>query len=248
MKTAIVTGGSKGIGAAIVRCFVESGYNVLVGARTPVKFDADIADAITFVAGDGANECAHIDLVNKAMELHGAVDCYVNNIGVSAWKPIGEIDDQFLDQMLSVNLKSAFWGCKAASARLTEGGSIVNVSSIAAKRGSANNSAYCAAKFGMDGLTQSLAKELGPRDIRVNAICPVMIETPGLIEALKTVNSPAQGVDPAEFVENFKRGNAALPRLPTGREVGDLCTYLASSAASALTAQCINIDCGVFPQ
>ena len=165
----------------------------------------------------------------------------------SAWKPIGEIDEGFFEQLVGTNLKGAFWGCKAAGKAIVDGGSIINVSSIAGKRGSANNALYCATKFGMNGLTQSLAKELGNRGVRVNAVCPVLIETEGLVEALKGEHSPSRG-DPSAFISKFAAENAALGRLPTGGEVGTVCVFLASQAASAVTGQCINVDCGVFPQ
>ena len=179
--------------------------------------------------------------------MTGSLDVYVNNAGVSEWRPINNIDELFLDDLLATNLKSAFWGCKAAINTMQEGGTIINISSIASKRGSSNNSAYCASKFGMNGLTQSLAKEVGVKGIRVNALCPVLIPTSGLIEALKSPFSPANG-DPEEFIASFKSANAALGRLPTGSEVASMCLFLASEGASAITGQCINVDCGVFPQ
>ena len=85
----------------------------------------------------------------------------MNNAGFSAWRPIGAIDDAFFDDMMAVNLKGAFWGCKAAAAAMRDGGAIVNISSLAGKRGTSNNAMYVATKFGMNGLTQSLAKEFG---------------------------------------------------------------------------------------
>ena len=127
------------------------------------------------------------------------------------------------------------------------GGSIINISSIAGKRGSARNAMYCSTKFGMNGLSQSLAKELGPKGIRVNALCPVLIKTDGLMDALMSVHSPAKG-DPLTFLDNFRKANSATGALPTGQDVGDMALYLASSQAHAITGQCINIDCGVFPQ
>jgi 3-oxoacyl-[acyl-carrier protein] reductase/meso-butanediol dehydrogenase/(S,S)-butanediol dehydrogenase/diacetyl reductase len=130
---------------------------------------------------------------------------------------------------------------------MLDGASIINISSIAGKRGSSNNSAYCSSKFGVNGLTQSLSKELGPRGIRVNALCPVLIKTDGLIDALKENFSPAK-LDPEKFITDFARDNSALKRLPTGEEVGNMAVFLASNEASAITGQCINVDCGVLPQ
>lgn len=226
--------------------FSRAGYRVFVGARTESGIAAAAAN-ITFVSMDARHDGDHAVLVAAAVEATGRLDCYINNAGVSAWRPICDIDEPFLDEMLAVNLKSAFWGSKNASPAMTSGGTIINMSSLAAKRGTPNNSAYCAAKFGMTGLTQAMAKELGPRGIRVNAICPVLVRTPGLIEALSDPKSPAKG-DPETFLNAFSSAQSALGRLPTGAEVAAMALYLASDAASAVTGQSINVDCGVLPQ
>jgi len=246
-KTVVVTGGNRGIGLMITEAFALAGYAVIVGARRESAPGGRFRDQVTFVKADVRQEKAHQALVECALEKFGRLDAYVNNAGFSEWRPIGEIDEAFFDDMIGTNLKGAFWGCKAAVRAMRDGGSIINLSSIAGKRGSANNSAYCASKFGMNGLTQALAKEVGPRGIRVNAVCPVLVPTEGLIQALKGPHSPAKG-DPRAFISQFANDNAALKRLPDGSEVAAMCVFLASEAASAVTGQCINVDCGVFPQ
>jgi 3-oxoacyl-[acyl-carrier protein] reductase/meso-butanediol dehydrogenase/(S,S)-butanediol dehydrogenase/diacetyl reductase len=193
-------------------------------------------------------ESDHKALVAAAIEWTGQINAYVNCAGFSKWSPIEKINEQFWVEMIDTNLKGTFWGCKAAAAHLTKGGCIINISSLAGKRGSANNSAYCASKFGVNGLTQALAKELGPRGITVNAVCPVYVRTEGLIEALKDNDSPTQGKDIEMYFEHFARDNAALKRLPLGEEIGNACVFLASDESSAITGQCINVDCGVLPQ
>ena len=130
---------------------------------------------------------------------------------------------------------------------MSEGGSIINISSIAGKRGSANNTVYAASKFALNGVTQSLAKELGSRQIRVNSLCPVLVSTDGLMSALSGVDAPGKD-DPSGFITQFAQTNSALRRLPTSDEVARMCLVLASEQSSAITGQCINIDCGVFPQ
>lgn len=245
-KTVCITGGSRGIGRDMAVAFAQAGFRVFAGARTESGV-TQAADNITFVEMDARRDLDHARLVEVAQNATGRLDCYINNAGVSAWRPIGEIDEAFLDDMLAVNLKSAFWGCKNASRAMAPGGSIINMSSLAAKRGTPNNSAYCAAKFGMTGLTQAMSKELGPRGIRVNAICPVLVRTPGLIDALSDPQSPAKG-DPETFLSTFSATQSALGRLPTGAEVAAMALYLASEAASAVTGQSINVDCGVLPQ
>ena len=126
--------------------------------------------------------------------------------------------------------------------------SIINISSIAGKRGSKNNSAYSSSKFAVNGITQSLAKELGKRSIRVNAICPVLIKTKGLVDALEKKDSPAFKIGVNRFLNDFKKINSATGKLPTEKDVADLVMYLSSDANKSITGQCINLDSGVFPQ
>lgn len=246
-RTAIVTGGSRGIGRSLTKGFVAAGYHVVVGARNASGIEAVSRERVRFVPCDVGTEADHHRLVEEALAWTGRLDVYVNNAGVSEWRPIDRIDEAFFETMISVNLKGVFWGCKAAAAAFRSGGCIINISSLAGKRGTANNSMYVAAKFGVNGMTQSLAKELGPRNIRVNALCPVLIHTPGLIDALMMQWSPAKG-DPEGFLESFKAANAALGRLPTGDDVCAMALFLASGHGSAITGQCINVDCGVLPQ
>ena len=246
-KTVIITGGNKGIGLAISKVFAENSYSVFVGAREETQELKLLSGDITFVKTDVTKEKDHKNLLKLAIDRTGRLDTYINNAGFSAWRSIQNIDEEFLSDMLDTNLKGVFWGCKSALEVMKDGASIVNVSSIAGKRGSANNSAYSSSKFGVNAITQSLAKECGKRNIRVNGVCPVIIPTNGLIEALDKPESPAYGnID--EFIDEFCKTQAALPRLPTGEEVGKSCLFLASEDASAITGQSINVDCGVFPQ
>lgn len=246
-KSVVITGGNRGIGRAITSEFIKAGYHVIVGARKSENIESVDPDRVSFFAMDVRDEDVHIALAEKAISITGNLDVWVNNAGISSWRPITAIDEKFFDKLMNINLKGAFWGCKAAAQNMPNGGAIINISSIAGKRGSANNSMYCATKFGMNGLTQSLAKELGPQGIRVNAICPVLIKTDGLIDALAKEFSPANG-DPEGFIEKFCRANAATGYLPTGEDVGSMALYLASSVAKSITGQCINVDAGVFPQ
>jgi NAD(P)-dependent dehydrogenase (short-subunit alcohol dehydrogenase family) len=246
-KSVVITGGNRGIGLSITEAFVNDGYFVVVGARQELDLLSRFGDRVCFVPMDVRDEAAHCRLVDAAVKQTGTLDLYINNAGFSEWRPIENIDEKFFDDLIGTNLKGAFWGCKAAASVMKTGGVIINISSLAGKRGSSNNSAYCASKFGMNGLTQALAKEVGARGIRVNALCPVLIPTEGLIEALKSPFGPANG-DPHGFISKFAIDNAALKRLPTGEEVASMCVFLASESASAITGQCINVDCGVLPQ
>ena len=246
MKIAIVTAGNKGIGLEITKTLLENNYEVVVGGRSEY-IDEKTQNKVHFIKGDLTKLNSHQKLVEKALQLNKEIDLYVNNVGLSYWNPIEKIDEIFLDKIIKTNLYSVFWGCKSCVKYMSPNSSIINISSIASKRGSKNNSVYVSTKFAMNGLTQSLAKELGNRNIRVNAICPVLIKTDGLIEALKNEYSPAY-LNLDNFFEEFIKNQTALGRLPTAKEVAEMVVFLASKKASAITGQCINVDCGVFPQ
>jgi len=248
MPSVVITGGSRGIGADIARLFDSGGWSVVVGARSRPSSAYVNAASVLFFPMDVTRKEDHERICDFAIERAGRLDCYINCAGRSEWKSLEVIDETFLEDMLDVNLKGVLWGCRAAAERLQSDSSIINISSLAGKRGSANNAAYCMAKFGVNGLTQSLAKELGPKGIRVNAVCPVYVKTPGVISALERPEAPPGGEAVEDYFEKFTQANTALQRLPTGSEVASACLFLASEAASAITGQCINVDCGVLPQ
>ena len=248
MRTVFITGGGRGLGADIARAFHAAGDRVVMASRSDSGLADELGDRARFLTCDVRRPDSLRDAMQQAHAWAGALDVLVNNAGASAWRPLGEIDEPFWDDMLATNLKAVVFGCQAAVPLLPSRGVIVNVSSLAGKRGSANNAVYCAAKFGVNGLTQALAKELGPRGIRVNAVCPVYVQTEGLMDALQDPVSPAQGRDVEQYLREFAMAQSALGRLPTGDQVGAACVFLASPAAAAITGQCINIDCGVLPQ
>jgi NAD(P)-dependent dehydrogenase (short-subunit alcohol dehydrogenase family) len=247
-RTVVVTGGGRGIGAFIARAFHADGSRVVIASRQDSGLAGELGDSARFVACDARQPASLHDAINAAHAWAGRLDVLVNNAGISAWRVLGEIDEPFWEDMLATNLKAVIFGCQAAAPLFGPGGAVVNVSSLAGKRGSANNAVYCAAKFGVNGLTQALAKELGPRGIRVNAVCPVYVQTDGLLEALEDAHSPAQGRDVQTYLREFAATQSALGRLPTGEQVAAACVFLASGEAAAVTGQCINIDCGVMPQ
>lgn len=247
-KTLIITGGNKGIGLAISKKFIDNNWNVVIGGRTASLLKKKITSKkALFLDIDARYEKSHEYLVTQCKKKFGGFDAYINNVGHSEWKKISNINSNFLTELFTINLFSAFWGCKVSSKYIRKNGSIINISSIAGKRGSKNNSAYSASKFGMNGLTQSLSKELGNKGIRVNSICPVLVKTKGLINSLKLPDSPANK-NIEKFLTNFKKTQSALNRLPTADEIANVALFLASDEASAITGQNINVDCGVFPQ
>ena len=246
MKTVIIIGGTKGIGLELTKYYLSKNFNVSIGARNLPKSLKNKKNLI-FTKGDFSKEKPHLNIIKNSLKKFKKVNVYINNVGLSDWRPIKKVDNLFLNKMLLTNFYSTVWGCKIASMYLKKGSSIVNISSIAGKRGSKNNSIYSASKFAVNGLTQSLSKEIGEKGIRINSVCPVLIKTPGLMKALKSKYSPASNkID--TFLKFFINNNSAMNRLPTKLEVAKLCYFLSSDEASGITGQNINIDCGVFPQ
>ncbi len=247
-RTIIVTGGSHGLGAAISEAFYADGNSVVIAGRTDTALAATLGKRARFIAVDVRRPDSLHQLVRQTLDWTGHLDVLVNNAGISAWRPLQEVDEAFWQNMVDTNLKSVLFASQAAAPHVAKGGSIVNVSSIAGKRGSANNSVYCATKFGVNGITQSLAKELGRSGIRVNAVCPVYIMTDGLEEAMREKYSPSGGMDTAAYYKTFTETQTAMGVLPSAAQVAGTCVFLASPAAEAITGQCINVDCGVLPQ
>lgn len=247
-RTVVITGGGKGIGADLARVFHKEGFRVVIGSRHDSGLAAELGERALFHRTDVCRPQELRELMQAAVDWGGRLDVAINNAGYSQWRPAAKVDEEFWQRMIDTNLKGVFFGCQAAGALLKEGGCIVNISSLASRRGSANNSVYCASKFGVNGITQALAKEWGKRGIRVNAVCPVYVRTRGLLEALEEVDAPPGGRDVETYLKEFAAANSALGRVPTGEEVGNACLFLASPAASAITGQCINVDCGVLPQ
>lgn len=246
-RTVLVTGGSRGIGAAVASAFISSGDNVFVSARSPPAKPPGKGGP-RFLRAD-VRRPAHLrSAVSRATRESGRLDVLINAAGYSRWLRLERITEKAWTDMVDTNLKGVLFAAQAAAPWMSKGGAIVNVSSLAGKRGSANNAMYCGTKFGVNGITQALAKELGSRGIRVNAVCPAYVETDALLSALAAPDSPAGRRRPLRYLREFSATQAALGTLPTAEQVAQACLFLASPAASAITGQCVNVDCGVFPQ
>ncbi len=245
-RVVVVTGGTRGIGRAIAERFHEEGDAIAVcsrSAREPALPEAFLHGRVDVRRRDEVQQ-----FIGTVLKAFGSLDVLINCAGVYRWRALEDIDEAFAADLIETNVLGSLWACAAAAPVLSTDGCIVNVSSLAGKRGAANNSVYCATKFAMNGMTQSLAKELGPRGIRVNAVCPVYVETEQLRAALSELASSARGRNVGTFLASFAETQTALGRLPTVQEVAKVVSFLASSAASAITGQCLNVDCGALPQ
>jgi NAD(P)-dependent dehydrogenase (short-subunit alcohol dehydrogenase family) len=244
-KTIVVTGASVGIGLEIARKFLNEGFKVYTIARRNILA---INKNHFHIQGDLSiwDECQSVANIIKS-EIN-SLDVLINNVGKSEWRAIDKIDEKFFNSMMMLNVASYVAITNGLFSILKTDSSIINISSMAGKRGTPNNSIYCATKFAINGLTQSWAKEFGPKGIRVNAVCPVLIRSQGLDEALVQPGSPAEFVGVNFFLDDFKKSQSALGRLPTSQDVANFCFFLSSSNAHSISGQCINLDCGVFPQ
>jgi meso-butanediol dehydrogenase/(S,S)-butanediol dehydrogenase/diacetyl reductase len=195
-QVAIVTGAARGIGRGIALALAEAGADVVLadleagsGELTyPLSGHAELEAAAKEVTERGVRALAvpcdvrHSEqvegLVQSARDTFGRIDIVVNNAGVVHFEPLAEFDEARWDLLFDVNVKGVFLVCRAAHPDLVRSrGCIVNISSVAGKRGHPLGSGYCASKFAVIGLTQSLAGELAPQGVRVNAICPGILPT-----------------------------------------------------------------------
>ena len=237
-KIALVTGGTRGIGAAIVRAFLAEGARVaFTGTSTAslARLGATTADCCGFVA-DLADAAAPEALAAAVLATFGRIDVLVNNAGVISRAGEWDLDAAEWDRVHAVNLRAVFFLSRAAakSMQATGKGSIVNVSSIAGQHGGlAGSPAYASSKAAVIGLTRSLARRFAPIGVRVNCIAPADIETD------MTAGWPQELRD---------RLNALTPlgRFGTPEEVTGAATFLASDEASFITGQTLSINGGAF--
>ena len=249
-KVAVVTGGGSGIGAAICRAFAREGAAVAVGDLNRQAAEA-VAAEICAPGGKGiaqvfdVSDQAAVERAAGEIEAElGPISIWVNNAGVSHIVPFLECTEDLWDLTQRVNLKGAFLGCQAAIRRMLprKRGVIINMSSQSGKVGNSHYAAYCASKFGIIGLTQSLAMEFAAEGIRVNALCPGVVMTP-LWEGMVADYARKRGLEPEEVLPYLKN-KIPLGRLCDPGEVAHCAVFLASDDAAYITGQAINVSGG----
>jgi NAD(P)-dependent dehydrogenase (short-subunit alcohol dehydrogenase family) len=250
-QVCIVTGGAKGIGRAVSRRLAEAGAQIMVldvdaeGAEQAARDLETLGATAAFIHGDVSEPAHAVRAVEAAEALWGRVDLLINNAGIYPFAPALECDDALWSRVMDVNLKGTFFLTRAVAARLIQigrKGAIVNIASINAYAPISGLAAYSAAKAGIVMLTRSLAQEFGRFGIRVNAIAPGGIETPGGAEANRTI-AQAFGIAGEQVTAMY------LNRVPLGRmghsdDVALAALFLASPAASYITGASLVVDGG----
>lgn len=205
-RTALVTGAGSGIGAAIARAFDAEGMNVVLSGRRREKLEeveASLEGAGVRTLVQPADVTSEEDVRNaiaQTVERFGAIDVMVNNAGVGLFKPIADLTVEEFDRVVDVDLRGVFLCTKFALERMYEagGGAIVTISSIAGKNGFAGGSVYCAAKFGVMGLMESVFHEAREHDVRVITITPGSVDTPFFDDAHMTVPNRDRVLQPED--------------------------------------------------
>ena len=252
-KLALITGGGRGIGRAIALAFASEGADVVVAARTldQVKtVAAEIAKTSDYskslaVVCDVSDSASVNKMFADVRENFGYdVDILVNNAGIAETSTINNTTDELWNKHLAINLSGTFYCSRAAMpAMLKNGwGRIINISSIAGKTGAPYISAYSASKHGVMGLTRSLAMEVGPSGVTVNAICPGYVDTDMVAQGIERIKTRT-GKSAEEAVDYLKKLNPQN-RLVTAEEVAALALLLASDEGRGINGQGLNIDGG----
>ena len=238
-KVAIITGGSRGIGFATADKFLQEGATVILTASTQESADKAVeqlkkkypASTIAGISPDLSQLESVRDAFRKATEQYGCVDILVNNAGVSESTPFNEYTEEMFDKVMDLNVKGVFNATRAACECMIARGNgvILSTSSMVSISGQPSGFAYPASKFAVNGLTVSLARELGPKGIRVNAVAPGITET----DMMKAV--------PKEIIEPMIR-QIPLRRLGQPEDIANAFVFLASDEASYITGVVLSVD------
>jgi NAD(P)-dependent dehydrogenase (short-subunit alcohol dehydrogenase family) len=246
---ALLTGAARGMGAAIARRFAADGAAVAVcdidGERAQATAGAirDSGGRAIAVAADVTDAGAVAEMVAAVCDQLGEPDILVNCAGVISVAPFLELSEQEWDRIIAVNLKSQFLCSQAVlpAMRRRRWGRIVNIASDAGKTGEAYVAHYCASKFGVIGLTQSLALEFATDGITVNAICPAITDTDMMQQLAEQMEASSVPTPPGGWRQSF------VDEIPLGRpihpdEIAQMCAFLISEGAGAISGQSINVS------
>ena len=240
-KTAIITGGSKGIGKGIVEKFAQEGCNIaftyLSSESSAIEVEKNAKSygvKVIKYKSDASNFDQSSELIENVIKDFGSYDILINNAGITRDNLLLRMDEDSWKKVIDINLNSCFNLTKCAIREFMKkkDGVIINISSIVGVKGNAGQSNYSASKAGINGFTKSIALELGSRNIRCNAIAPGFIET--------DMTNQGDGKLLESWIESIP-----LKRAGNISDVANLCTYLASDKASYITGQIIKVDGGL---
>ncbi len=240
-KTAVVTGSSRGIGREIALTLARENYNVVINYVSNEDKAKDVLNALNEFGGEHTvikadvsdyNECK--ELADKVIEKYGCIDVLVNNAGITRDGLLLRMKEQAFDDVISANLKSVFNMISVISPYMVKKryGRIINISSVAGVYGNKGQINYSASKAGIIGITKTASKELGARNITVNAVAPGFIETE-MTEVL------------SDKIKEAVIGNTSLGRMGKCEDIAETVAFLASDKASYITGQTIIVDGGL---
>ncbi|MHB8384250.1 MAG: SDR family NAD(P)-dependent oxidoreductase [Candidatus Binataceae bacterium] len=238
-RVAVITGGASGIGKATAELFAKEGAKVVIG-DLPTSAGAKVAEKIgaTFVAIDVSKSEDVETLVKTATDQHGRLDVMFNNAGIGIGAPLLGTSAEDYHRTIRIDLDGVYWGLQAAGKVMVAAGrgAIVNTASVAGLIGSSGLSAYNAAKHGVVGLTRNAALEFAPFGVRVNCICPGVIETPLVMDNFAVVEGARKMLDKMH----------PLGRMGQPQEVAKAVLFLASDDASFITGHALAVDGGMM--
>jgi NAD(P)-dependent dehydrogenase (short-subunit alcohol dehydrogenase family) len=239
-KIALVTGGNSGIGLATAKAFVEEGAYVFITGRREKELSAalkQIGKNVTAVQGDVSNLADLDRLFAQIKKEKGKLDIVFANAGVAKYAPLGKITEEFYNSIFNINVKGLLFTVQKALPLLRDGGSVILNASIVASKGLSSNSVYSATKAAVRSFARTWTTDLKARRIRVNAVSPGPIDTPGLNELLA---SSETGEERKKMIPN----TVPLGRLGTPDEIAKAVVFLASDDASYITGIELFVDGG----
>lgn len=240
-KKAIITGGSRGIGFAIAKLFVEQGADVEIwginiekGEQAATELSQVLGRPVTFVSADVSNCNSVKEAIQAFLSNHGSIDILVNNAGITRDNLLMRMSEEEWSSVINTNLNSLYYLCSSVIRPMIKArsGSIINISSIVGITGSPGQTNYAAAKAGIIGFSRALAKEVAARNIRVNCIAPGFIDT----DMTRILNEELK----SNWLKNIPMGRMGLPE-----EIANAALFLASSLSSYITAQVLSVDGGI---